>query len=129
LKKKKNRSRRKVTIINSSRRSKTRTPRTELQIATATNKTKHNTPAKALNKQTNKQSRGKKKSNKKLRNKHQTKKDVEELLRGCPSAIAVNRAAKLVTRNWQCACVLGKVSSSLSSVCKYGDRLGFETEP
>jgi len=29
----------------------------ELQIATATNKTKHNTPAKALNKQTNKQSR------------------------------------------------------------------------
>jgi hypothetical protein len=25
--------------------------------------------------------------------------------------------------------VLGKVSSSLSSVCKYGDRLGFETEP
>ncbi len=51
---KKNPSRRKVTIINSSRRSKTRIPRTELQIATATNKTKHNTPAKALTKQTNK---------------------------------------------------------------------------
>jgi hypothetical protein len=51
---KKNPIRRKVTIINSSRRSKTRIPRTELQIATATNKTKNNTPAKALNKQTNK---------------------------------------------------------------------------
>jgi hypothetical protein len=79
--------------------------------------TKQNTTrqAKALNKQTNKQSTPKKKQpKKKLRNKRQTKKGVEELLRGCPSAIAVNRAAKLVTRNWQYACVLGKVSSSLS---------------
>jgi len=71
-------------------------------------KTQHNTPAKALNKQTNKAPKTK------LRNKRQTKKGVEELLRGCPSAIAVNRAAKLVTRNWQCARVVGKVSSSLS---------------
>jgi hypothetical protein len=86
-------------------------------------KTQHNTPAKALNKQTNKAPKTK------LRNKRQTKKGVEELLRGCPSAIAVNRAAKVVTRNRQCACVLGKVSSSLSSVCTYGDRLGFQTEP
>jgi hypothetical protein len=61
--------------------------------------TKHNTPAKPLNKQTNKAEKRKRKT--KLRNKHQTKKGVEELLRGCPSAIAVNRAAKLVTRNCQ----------------------------